>query len=174
VISASSVGVAFAAVAVIQSGLAVWVDRAPLFGDAFRKIVADRTRDYGIDGMQKWFHEEPASPSRLDAIVRIGSLASRVTTYLAALMEAIVGLAVAVVIAFIDKRGLEWEIPSSLLLILALVFLGKLGNRIRRGTLRDFLLKRPSRKGVFDTPGPYLVMTVVTAIFTAIAGLAAS
>lgn len=163
---------AFAAVAVFQSGLAVWLDQTPITSDAFRKVVVDQTRNYEIDGIKRFFHEEDESASRVDVIAKIGSLASRVTTYLAALIEAIVGVIVTVVIAFIDSRGLGWKISASCVLVLALVFLGKLGNRIRKGTLREFRLKRPSRRGTFDTPGPYLAIIVVAAVFTAIAVLA--
>jgi hypothetical protein len=165
----SAVGMAFVGVAVIQSGLAIWLDRVPITTASFRKVLVDQTSKHDIDGINYFFSDRKAGDARVDEMVRIGLLASRVTTQLAALFEATIGLLILAIIAFSADKGVVWKALTSAFLAMVLIVLVQFGDRVRKGTLRDFRLERSMGGRIWDTPEPYAATVAVLAIFAAIA-----
>ena len=164
----SAVGMAFVGVAVLQSGLSIWLDRVPTASGSFRKVFVDQTKNHDIDGISDFFGDCNVGNARVDEVVRIGLQASRVTTQLSALIEATVGSLILTIIAFSADKPLVWKVLASAFSIAALTVLGQFIYRIHRGTLRDFRLERSLGGSIWDTPGPYAIMVVALAIFAAI------
>ena len=167
----SAVGIALTAAAACQAVLALYLDRAPITGDAYSKVVEDGTREHEIDGLKNFFHDEEAGPARVQQIVRIGSLASRVTTQLASLLTALLGVSVLTWISFVDSQALAWQLGSALATLVAIAAVVTLADKIRKGTLRDFRLRGAGPGDALTTPAPYVLVVVGLAIYAAVAGL---
>jgi hypothetical protein len=169
--SASSVAIAIAVVAAIQSVLAVWLDRLPIMRDSFRKVLVDRAKTYELFGIKDFFGDLNLGSDRVDSVVDIGMLSARVTAQLSALVGTLAGSIVLTVFVFLSSKSLGWRLGATASSILVLFALVKLANRIRTGVLRDFRLKRSMGGSIWNTPGPYVAVGFVTAIFVAVAGV---
>jgi len=169
--SASSVAIAIAVVAALQSVLAVWLDRLPIIRDSFRKVLVDRTSTYELFGIKDFFCEMNLGSDRVDTIVNIGMLSARVTAQLSALMGTLAGSVVLTVFVFVSHKGLGWGLGATAVSVMVLLALIELANRIRLGTLRDFRLKRSMGGSFWNRPGPYVAVGFATAIFVALSGV---
>lgn len=168
---ASSVAVAVAVVAAIQSILGVWLDRLPITHGSFRKVLVDKVSTYEIDGIKDFFRDKDVGEARVDAVVRIGMLSARVTAQLSALVGTLVGSIILTAFVFFSHKSLGWKLLSAAFSILVLIAVVNLVYRIRIGALRDFRLKRSRGGSIWDTPRPYIAAVFATAIFVALAGV---
>lgn len=167
---AYSVAVAIAVVAAIQSLLSIWLDRLRITKESFRKIFLDKTRSYTAFGVEEFFNSND-SDDRVEAVISIAMLSARVTTQLTALVGTLAGSVVLTGFVFASRESLGWKLGTTAFSALALIALVILGNRIRIGALRDFILKRSMGGSIWDTTTPYVAIVFTTAIFIAIAGI---
>lgn len=168
--ASSSVGVALAATAVLQAVLALWLDRTPITGAAYRKVVEDGTRNHDIDGIAAFFHDPQVGAARVDEVVRIGSLASRVTTQVSALTTSLASGLVLIGVATFGHHGAGWITVTTATTLGSFGALATLANLIRKGSLRDFRIRGASRRDAWKTPGPYVLVVLAASLVGAIAG----
>src|SRR5690349_427558 len=116
----SSVAIAVAAVAAIQSVFAVWIDRLPATRNSFRKIIVDRTSTYRMFGIRDFFCDKDSGEDRVEEMVNIGMLSARVTAQLTALVGALAGSILLTVFVFLSHKALGWKLGTAAFSVLVL------------------------------------------------------
>jgi hypothetical protein len=167
----SSVSLTLAGVAAFQAILTPWLNRISIADEAYRKMVLDRIKNYPALTIEPFFKNKTRGSARVDVIIGITTLASRVVSQLFALITALIAVAVLLFIAWDHNQAPVWKVTTLLATLLAVGSLGFLATKIGKGELRKSRIKRTGWTDVLSTPAPYTVVVVLLAIFVAVAGL---
>jgi hypothetical protein len=174
-------GIALPAAGVGQTVLAFVLDKTRLADVAFGSLLKKRLAEEGLDNLADQLGEGEAGKRRMDAVERIGSLASQAAAQLVAMVQMLpaVFLLWGVMHSASDPIRVGYAIASVALLAGLITLCVKLA----RGTMRDYNLHGPdaSRRPILKTalyrfrqawltPGVYGLLTLLVGVFFAVAG----
>jgi hypothetical protein len=182
--TARTAAIAVAGTSLLQLVLGLALERLALFRAILGSVISESTKHFDANGITGFFHpdKDGVGGRRLADVTRIAALGAVASSLMVAVLVAIIGLAVTMVVGFMTTPQHTLWALGSLVLLLLLVFLAIMfQSRVAQGKLLDYRLDRPDPEKAwrrmaislrsFDMPTPYRAAVLLTNAFVVVASI---